>query len=81
MNQEHEIQKILPCAHMTLLVQCADKLGVSVQEALNRAVARLHVSLFDEGKDVRRIDAHRSVSEPSGAGVSVSDIFDGVPRR
>lgn len=81
MNHEHEIQKILSRVHMTLLVQCADKLGVSVQEALRRAVARLHVNLFDEGQDVRRIDAHRSVSEPSGAGVAVSDILDWIPHR
>jgi len=66
----------LPAIHHALLVQCAGRLGISSQEALEQAVARLHLALFDEGAAPEDVDFERSMPEPNGLDVTTKSILD-----
>lgn len=66
----------LSATHHALLAQCAVRLGISSQETLEQAVARLHLALFDERAAAEDVDFQRSMSELIGPDVATKSILD-----
>ena len=66
----------LSAIHHALLAQCAGRLGICSQEALEQAVARLHLALFDEGAAPEDVDFQRSLPELIGPEVATKSILD-----
>jgi len=61
----------------SLLRDCAEQLNLSLDETLARAVARLHVALYQSDADIADIDYSQSAESLTGPDVEViSCLFE-----
>jgi len=66
--------------HLSLLGDCAKHLSLTPEETLRRAVARLHVALFQSDADIEDVDFSQSVASLEGPDVQVDCLFE-IARR
>jgi hypothetical protein len=65
----------LPSSHHAMLAACAERLRITPEQALERAVARLHQAVFDTGADLAKVDYSQSAEIPTGLGATHRDIL------